>query len=163
MVAVLLALAMSLQEPERPVQGQLKITMPILVTVEGGSKVADVVKGRSPKIRLVPVAGGKTLETSLASTGLAMEVTSDAREYRVRVEDLPEGYVVKSMTFKSADVADNTIRASLENFKVFLAPPRIPTYTGAGELQAIVNRVMQPPPGLTITLAPKPYEILRLR
>jgi hypothetical protein len=79
-------------------------------------------------IKLVPVAGGKNLETPLNSIGIAIPVTTSTEEYRALVENLPAGYTVKSITFGSTNLATDTLKASLKD--VNPSPPRINTLTG---------------------------------
>jgi hypothetical protein len=146
--------------PERPVPRVIQATLPVNVIVEGGGKLPVSAGGRSATIQLTPVAGGKTQEVPLNSAGITLPLTPGVtEEYRVRIDNLPEGYVVKSMTFDSADLTTETLKASLSSLPS-LAPPRIVTFGGEGELQRKVDQAMQRAAaarrGLSIMLALDP-------
>jgi hypothetical protein len=138
------------------------VTLPVVVTVEGGGKVPVSADGKPATIRFTPVAGGgQGLEAPLNSTGIAVPVAHGVvDEYRVRVDSLPPGYVVKSITFGSTDLIAETLKASPAS----LAPvvvPTVVTYGGAGELQRKVDQAMQRAFGvkslaITLALDPRP-------
>ena len=132
---------------------KVEVLVPLTVTVEGGGTLPG---GRMPTIQLIPVAGGKNLEKPISSKGIAIPVTEVTEEYRVRVDNLPDGYQVKSITFGSTDLTTDTLKASLSE----LSPmkPRIVTYTGQGELQGVIDQIMARRNGassLSIVLIPK--------
>jgi hypothetical protein len=134
------------------------VTVPIYVTTEGGGKLPASAGARVPTIRLDPVAGGAALEASLISGGVIMPMTSAGTidQYRVRVENLPEGYVVKSITFDSKDLTKETLSVSSDQRMAVIAGPlRIPTYTGEGELQRVVDGLGKPRLGIIVILAPR--------
>jgi hypothetical protein len=138
----------------RPVQGpraenRTVFALPIAVTIEGGGTLPS----SGAKIRLIPLAGGKDLETGLNNPSIGVPVVWLTEEYRVRVENLPDGYQVKAITFRGADLTADTLKASR---LTLTPPPRIITYTGEGELQAIVDRARQRLEGLSVTLATAP-------
>jgi hypothetical protein len=134
------------------------ITVPIYFTTEGGGKLPASADGRVPTIRLDPIAGGAALEASLVSGGIIMPMTSAGSidQYRVSFHNLPEGYVVKSMTFDSKDLTKEPLSVSSDQRMAVIAGPlRIPTYTGEGELQRVVDGLGKPRLGIVITLAPR--------
>lgn len=133
----------------------IQMTLPVTVTVEGGGAVPA-----STTIRLTPVAGGKSLEAPLTSTGIVMPVTlGTIEDYRISIDNLPDGYVVKAMTFGSTDLTTETLKASAASLATPFGVPRIiVTFTGEGELQRIVDRITEGWTGvrrLSITLAPR--------
>jgi hypothetical protein len=144
--------------PERPVPLVTQATLPVSVMVEGGGNLPVSAGGRSTTIQLIPVAGGKAHETPLNSARITLPVTPGVtEEYRVRIDNLPEDYVVKSMTFDSTDLTTETLKASLSSLTPVTA--RIVTFGGEGPLQRLVDQAMQRAAarrGLSITLALKP-------
>jgi hypothetical protein len=141
--------------PERSVPRVIQATLPVRVVVEGGGNLPVSAAGRSTTIQLIPVAGGKAQEIPLNSAGITLPVTPGVtEEYRVRIDNLPEGYVVKSMMFDSTDLTNETLKASLSSLTPVTA--RIVTFGGEGELQRQVDQAMQRAAarrGLSITLA----------
>ena len=137
------------------------VTLPVVVTVEGGGTVPVSADGRPATIRFTPVAGGQGLETPLNSAGIAVPVTAGVvEEYRVRIDGLPPGYAVKSITFGSTDLIAETLKASSTS----LAPavvPKVVTFGGEGELQRKVDQAMQRAVGvknlaIALALDPRP-------
>jgi len=151
-------IAESSYRPSSPVtsaQRVIQMTLPVTVTVEGGGAVPA-----ATTIRLTPVAGGKSLESPLTSTEIAMPVTLGAtEEYRISIDNLPDGYVVKAMRFRSTDLTKETLKASAASLASLFAVPRfIVTFTGEGELQRIVDEISDHMAGLrklSVTLAPR--------
>jgi hypothetical protein len=142
--------------PEAP--APRPVTLPMYLTIEGGAKLPASASGRAPALRLEPVAGGTALQAVLGSAGIILPMTSSGTidQYRVRVENLPEGYVVKSMTFDSKDLTREPLSVSADQRMAVLAGPlQIPTYTGEGELQRVVDGLAKPRLGILITLAPR--------
>jgi hypothetical protein len=123
-------------------QNKIEVSVPVAVTVEGEGALPPAPEGKTPVVRLVPIAGGSNLEAPLNARRIAIPVSSVTEEYRVHVENLPDGYRVKSITFGSADLAAGTLKASQQELSA-VAPPRIVTYTGQGELQRIIDEIMQ--------------------
>jgi hypothetical protein len=152
-VALLLTLMLAQTNPtsEAGRVSDMQITVPIVVTVEGGAALPDDAAG-GPTVKLVPVAGGKSLETPLSNKGIAIPVTSATDEYRVSIENLPVGYSVRGITFGSTNLVTDTLKTSIAE----LSPgPRIVTYTGEGELQGIIDAIVQRRAGakiLSVTL-----------
>ena len=144
--------------PELSMPRITQVTLPVSVTVEDGGKVPVSADGRPATIHLTPVAGGNALEAPLSSTGIAIPVRQGAiEEYRVRVENLPEGYVVKSMTFGLTDLTTGTLKTARAVLIPGNAAARIVTYTGQGELQRILDGItegLRPPSSLSIVLTP---------
>lgn len=139
----LIALIALLQAPPQVVATQSRqIPVPITVTVEGGGALPTTPSDRPMMIQFVPASGGKTLTTLLASTSVSIPYEPDTKEeYRLRIDNVPEDYIVKSITFDSTDLMKEPLKVSLALLP--LAPPRIVTYTGEGELQQLVNAAMQ--------------------
>lgn len=137
------------------------VTLPVVVTVEGGGQVPVSADGKPATIRFTPVAGGKDLETPLNGTGIEVPLTAGVvEEYRVRIDGLPPGYAVKSITFGSTDLIAETLKASSTS----LAPavvPKVVTFGGEGELQRKVDQAMQRAVGvknlaIALALDPRP-------
>jgi hypothetical protein len=151
MITLLLTLLLAQGVPGTS-ENRTLITVPITVTIEGGGTLPS---SDAAKIRLIPIAGGKDLETGLGSSGIGIPVSVNTEEYRVRVENLPDGYQVKAITFGDADLTVDTLKASLTTL---IPPPRIITYTGEGELQALVDGARQRLAGriLSVTLTAAP-------
>lgn len=137
-----------------------QITVPVIVTVEGGGQIPIPADAQSATIHLTPVAGGKDLQTPLNSAGVSVPITPGVtEEYHVRVENLPAGYVVKSIKFDSTDLTTDTLKASLGTLGQTPATPQIVTFTGEGELQRIIDSITQRPQAsrkLLIILASAP-------
>ena len=126
--------------------------VPVTVIVEGGGQLTVSDGALTPTVHLIPVAGGRNLETSLARPELAVPLNQGTQEYRVRIENLPDGYRVKSVTYGSTDLVNETFKPSIVDL-LGSTSPRIITYTGQGELQRIVDSITQSSPKtLSITL-----------
>ena len=142
----------------RSAPNNIQITVPIVVTVEGGAALPDDAAG-GPTVKLLPVAGGQSLEAPLNNKGIAIPVTSATDEYRVSIENLPVGYSVRGITFGSANLVTDTWKTSIAELSPGIAElslgPRIVTYTGEGELQRIIDAIVQRRAGgkiLSVTL-----------
>jgi hypothetical protein len=138
----------------RSAPNRIQIVVPVVVTVEGGGSLPTGAAGSGiPTVKLVPLAGGPNLETQLLDRrGITIPVTVSTEEYRVSVENLPPGYTVKSMTFGSTNLSTDTLKASIA---LSVTAPRIGTYTGEGELQRLIDEILERRSGanvLSVTL-----------
>ncbi len=116
----------------------ISMTLPVTVTVEGGANVPE-----EARIQLIAVGNGQIREVPLTSAGIDMSLPLGVvEEYRVRIANLPSGYVVKSISFRSTDLASETLKASPANLRQ-IPPLQIVTFGGDGELQRIVDEGMQ--------------------
>jgi hypothetical protein len=110
------------------------VTIPVRVIVEDGSPLPLPAAGKTPTIQATATNGSISLEVPLHTAGLTLP---GGTEFNVRVANLPDGYVVTSMTFNGTDVAGGTLT-------VPEAPPvRIVTLTGEGQLQQAIDQASQ--------------------
>jgi len=140
-------------DSSRAVATKTHVTVPISVTIEGEETLPALAVA---KLQLVPISGGANLEVPLNSDSVAIPLSRVREEYRVSVANLPDGYQVKSMRFGQADLSTDTLKPSFQSLPASL--PLIVTFTGEGELQRIINGIVQRdnnPQTLTITLKRK--------
>ena len=133
---------------QRNASNRVQVCVPVKVIVEGGGAVP------AGTVQLIPVAGGTKVEMPLTGTQLAIPVMGVTEEYRVRVENLPNGYRVKSITFGTANLASEPLKASIGELSSSPAP-RIITYTGEGEMQSLIDGIiarLYGPKTLSVTL-----------
>jgi len=102
--------------------------------VEDGGELLASDASRTATIQFTTPDGNKGPELPLNSTSLTVPDQSSA--YQVRVVNLPDGYVVKSMTFNGADLTSDVM-------KIPTPLRRLVTFTGQGELQAAADRAVQ--------------------
>jgi hypothetical protein len=132
----------------RPATGQrnlannILVRVPLKVTVEGGEALPAPAGGRVPTVQLVPIAGGSNLEAPLSSTQLTIPITRVTEEYQVHVENLPQGYSVKAITFGDSNLANQPLKASLAVLSSAAPGLRIITYTGSGEMQKMIDEIV---------------------
>ena len=97
------------------------LTLYVLTKVEGEGKVPIFADGRFPRLRLSRVNTNARYEMGLGSVVIAVprNNTSTPDEYKVSVEDLPNGYAVKSITYRAdepglrfEDVLHGTLKIS---------------------------------------------------
>jgi hypothetical protein len=118
--------------PPAPVLREPQMDLPIRIKVEGEGTMALSTAGQSTRIQLTARNSGKGSELALDATNFTIPDVSD--EYDVRLVNLPNGYVVTSMTFNGADLMNGPLKAPT-------TPPfRIITFTGEGKLQSAADR-----------------------
>jgi hypothetical protein len=89
----------------------VSVSIPVDIKVEGGARVPIFASGKFPFIRLSRTFDHYPVEVKLnaASTDVPLAGTG-ITEYRASVEDLPEGYVVQSILYGSADLRVDTVK-----------------------------------------------------
>ena len=142
--------------------------IPLRVAAENGNRVPVAANGRLVALRFEPIAGGG-VSVPIDATSFNYPGRS-TMDFRVTVENLPENYTVKSITYGSADVTHGTFRVTWTNLPVTLTPPVPPNAPSsssrppsdlAAQLQAYIVAVSRslptplPTSTLTITLAEK--------
>jgi len=136
--------------------GQLNIVsrlfLPVQVTVDGRARLPVFSSAGFPRVQLTEMAGGAQIAIPLngSSFGLSFAISQNGPEYRVSVENLPEGYAVKSMTFGADDVMRGTLKIPQVNL------PHTVVSTRAGITQQVISQASPtgaPMPTLTITLS----------
>jgi hypothetical protein len=135
-----------------------QFNVPVSLTMEDGTTVPSDVAS-TIQLRLIPAGGGKALETTSGSRSIAVPIAANglAEKYIVQVDQVPDRYRLKSVTFGDIDLISRPFEASLQNL-VSPASPHIPTFTGEGELQRIIDEIMRDKRGprtISITLAKK--------
>jgi hypothetical protein len=78
------------------------------IRVEGGGKLPIVGQGKFITLQLTPVGNGTTASIPISASriGLAPPIT----DYIVSIDNLPEGYKVKSVKFGSAELTDSILK-----------------------------------------------------
>ncbi|HZI51383.1 MAG TPA: hypothetical protein VFE29_06130 [Terriglobia bacterium] len=129
------------------------IPLPVQVSVENGRTLPPPGAGQPPTIQLISIGGFGNAESPLSRPSLEVPYHGTPDEYQVRIANLPDGYVVKSIMLGGKDLTADRLKVPL------LAPPRLITYTGEGELQQIADRaaarVTEAARTLAITLSAK--------
>jgi hypothetical protein len=132
-------------------------SIPIKVEVEGGGKIPLIAPEGSVLVRLTNVGGGTPITRQVvnATTSLAVSPLPNLPppEFRVGIDNLPVGYVVKSMKYGADDVMVAPLKIPAANM------PRRTVMTVGGVTQQVVTTISPagaPAPTLTITLATVP-------
>jgi len=135
------------------------IAIPVKVEMEGGGKVPIVAEGKSVLIGLIDTATGAQIDRQLNATtliGVPLSVLSAGQsppEYRVSIENLPAGFVLRSIQFGTDDAMKGPLKIPAANM------PRTTVSTIAGVTQQVVTTMSTsgaPLPTLTITLVAVP-------
>jgi hypothetical protein len=92
-------------------QGIVVLTTPVDVRVEGGGKLPVVNNGKPTTIQLTPVTGPSSPVTIAINAG-RLNLSPPVLDYRVSVENLPEGYTVKSIKAGSTELANRVLSLS---------------------------------------------------
>jgi hypothetical protein len=121
--------------------GRPSWVIPIQARIEDGGQIPIFAGGRFPTLRLTQ-ADGARVETGLTSSN----ITVTALGWRATIENLPDGYVVKSFTFGSANL--NTTGIQLGSLV-----PTLPTVVPVPQAISIVLERLhaQPLPGVRIS------------
>ena len=90
-------------------QGIVVLTMPVDVRVEGGGKLPVLNNGKPTTIKLTPVSG-TTPPTTIAVDAGRLSLAPPIIDYHVSIENLPEGYTVRSIRADSTELADRVLR-----------------------------------------------------
>ncbi len=101
-------------------QGRPTWIVPIQARIEGGDRLPIFAEGFFPILRFTRT-GAAPIVTGLGSANVSVPDT----EYRVNVENLPEGYSLKSLTFGSTDLRINPLKldpntSAVSNFAAIL-------------------------------------------
>jgi hypothetical protein len=124
-------------------------SLPLVVVVEGGGPMPLSSNGKMTAIALTsPERSLRSLQQIDRNSFLLFFGLPGT--YRVVVENLPERYVVKSMTYRSLDLLTNTLQFAPLDPTVPIAPTLLPVQALA-DLQT-VNTMRYTP--ITVTLAP---------
>jgi len=119
--------------------------IPIQTRVEGGGRIPLFIAGKFPVLRLTRFNGARTdvsLNTpsvTLSEPGSMNSPSSAVPDYRVTVENLPDSYALKSMTFGSTDLRvdamklprANTGSTVTQSIVITLTAPSTPQLAGA--------------------------------
>jgi hypothetical protein len=131
------------------------LSLPLRVTMEGGGTMPVSAGGRFISVKLD--MGSSLITTPITSTFVNIP-GPQTTAYRVTVENLPETYVVKTITYGTTDLLTNTLRLTPANFpgsmavmapSVNIAPSAnaaVPINTGAIPATAQPNSTLLPLP-----------------
>jgi hypothetical protein len=87
------------------------ILIPVEVRVESGARLPVFSSGAFTLIQFTDVATRNEVRRSLTNSFIASVNTQTAApEFRVRITNLPEGYVVKSMKYGTTDITSTTLK-----------------------------------------------------
>ena len=141
----------------------------VSVKMEDGGKIPIFANGRFPRLRLTRVGTNAIYEMGLGGVaiGVPLNMTFKADEYKVTVEDLPNGYEVKSITHRAdepgvrfEDVLHGTLKISQRAVDASFAGGDIRNF-GAPDLPIAVTLAVTPTTTTTFT-APRPSSDGRL-
>jgi hypothetical protein len=134
-------------------QLQSAMPIPVQVRVDGGAKLPVSTAGSFTGVQFTDAASGAEKAQRIQSTfAFDLSSLSGTAEYRVRVVNLPEGYVVKSMTYDTKDVLTNTLKIPA----ALLPRASITIVNGVTQAAVISPTPGQVVPQLAITLASVP-------
>jgi 5-hydroxyisourate hydrolase-like protein (transthyretin family) len=102
---------------------QPALSIPILVHVENGGKQPVSANGAYVRVGLMRTADGLRSDIPLSAPAISAAVPSAivGADYRITVDNLPNGYVLKSLTFGSTNLMTDTLKLTAANF-LQLAP-----------------------------------------
>jgi Carboxypeptidase regulatory-like domain len=114
------------------------LTLPVQVRMEGDAKQPVFADGRPIMVRFTRTKDGAVSESPLNASILNLPVPNSlpGYEYRVTIENLPAGYVVRSMSQDGVNLLNNTLKITAKNF----VQAEIPVY-GAALPGAMLNKV----------------------
>jgi hypothetical protein len=97
---------------------QPALSVPILVTVEDGGKQPVFANGYYVTLGLTRTAGGSRIDIPLSGSAFSTPIYSAVvgAEYRVTVDNLPDGYILKSLSSGSTDLMRDTLKMTTANF-----------------------------------------------
>ena len=135
-------------------QRQVGISIPVRVLVEDGAKLPVFTADAFTGLLFTEAGSGTEKARRIQNTFLFdLSPLSSTAEYRVKVLNLPESYVVKTMTYGTNDVLTNMLKIPA------ILLPRSTLITVNGITQAVVMSAPpagQQAPELNITLATVP-------
>jgi len=105
------------------------LTLPVQVRMEGDAKQPIFADSRPVLVRFTRTKDGDISESPLNASILNLPVPNSlpGYEYRVTIENLPAGYVVKSMVQDGVNLLNNTLKVTAKNF----VQAEIPVYGAA--------------------------------
>jgi hypothetical protein len=133
--------------------GPVGLTLSVSIQVEDGGKVPVFGEGHFPVLKLTRV--GTTLPVEMWFSAMAVTVPlplgTIPDEYKVTVEDLPDGYAVKAITHGSTDILKENLKLSRQGLAIQPARPAITALVPAAGIASSGI-----PISLTLTRAPRP-------
>jgi hypothetical protein len=101
-------------------RGPVGLTLSVSIQVEDGGKVPVFGEGHYPVLRLRSTVTPLTFEMwfSAITVTVPLPVGTLPDEYRVAVEDLPDGYAVKAITYGSADLLKENLKLSRQGLAI---------------------------------------------
>ena len=125
------------------------------IKTEGGAKLPVFANGKYPVVRLTRKSDRSEVEMTFSHASIEVPVqVTGVSEYRVTVENLPDGYVVKSLRSDTADLTTGTLQLQPTSFQV--SGPAATAFIAA--LTAVQNG-MAVPPLPTAAAAPPPLSL----
>jgi hypothetical protein len=114
------------------------LTLPVQVRMEGDAKQPVFADGRSVMVRFTRTRDGLISESPLNASILNLPVPNSlpGYEYRITIENLPNGYAVKSIVQDGVNLLNNTLKVTAKNF----VQAEIPVY-GAALPGAMLDKV----------------------
>jgi hypothetical protein len=110
------------------------ISIPVRVRVEGEDTLPPSPAGQVTTIQLTASNGSLVMEVPLKSTTVTLP--GGESEYNIRIVNLPDGYVVTSMTFNGMELT-NSIKVPATQMG------RTITFAGEGRLQEAIDQATQ--------------------
>jgi hypothetical protein len=94
------------------------LTVPVQVRMEGNLKQPVMADGRPVLIKFTRMQDQSSVEMTLNDSiqNFSIPNPSPGAEYRVTVENLPRGYVVRSMLQEGVDLRNDTLKLTAKNF-----------------------------------------------
>ena len=125
-------------------QGIVILTLPFEVRVEGGGKLPLLSGGKPTTVQLTPLTGATSPITFPINAG-RLSISPPIVDYRVSVENLPEGYTVKSIKADSKELPDRTLK--LLGFTTRTGPL---VFTGVAAYAAFMTASNSVPAGTSV-------------
>ena len=95
------------------------LSVPVQVVVENGARQPVSAYGQFVTLGMTRTADGIRSDVRLDSSYVSAQIPSPVAgaEYRITIDGLPDGYVLKSMTYGSTDLMTNPLKVDSTNFR----------------------------------------------
>jgi hypothetical protein len=137
------------------------LTLPVQVHIEGGAKQPVVSENHLVLLRLTRVQDQTRSDLPLTESiqNFSIPDPLPGSEYRISVENLPRGYVVKSIIHDGVNLLNGTLKLTTKNF--ITAPVSVKDLTAPGAFKDTVQfrsnaGVPMTPIEITLAAAPAP-------
>lgn len=129
-----------------------RVSVPLHVTIDGAGKVPVFADGNFVRLTL-DAGNGNAFPFFFDLASLTLPFPIVPVEYRVHVENLPAGYILKTMTFGSRNLMTSTLKLSAADLPLASTNAAVPAARTASDLSITLGYIAPPPPpeGVRVT------------